>query len=255
MILNRAETFSFGEPEWLAEVGSTNDCLRDRFLAGAAGSGLTLAARRQTRGRGRRGNRWLSSPGADLAFSFLWLGEIPLRRAGTLPMACALGLCDFAASMGAETRCRWPNDVMAGGGKLAGILAETMPASDHVALAVGVGLNLARDAGRDRGLEKPASSLEELAGFRLGQDEALVRLLPFLAARIGRWELEGFAAVRSDLAARLWGVGEMVSARTGGGAIRGVIIGLGDGGELLLESETGSATAVSSAAAVDWPVG
>jgi BirA family biotin operon repressor/biotin-[acetyl-CoA-carboxylase] ligase len=255
LILNNAGNFFFTVPEWLAEVGSTNDCLRERFFAGTARPGLVLAAKRQTRGRGRQGNRWLASPDGDLAFSFLWLGETSLREIGTLPMACALGLCDFAASVGVETRCRWPNDVMAGDGKLAGILAEAMPASDRVALALGVGLNLIRDAGRDHDLEKPSASLEALAGFRLGREEALVRLLPFIAARIGRWGPGGFAAIRSDLAARMWGVGKTVSVRTGDGVVRGRISGLGDGGELLLELEAGGVRAVSSAAARDWPDG
>jgi biotin-(acetyl-CoA carboxylase) ligase len=142
---------------------------------------------------------------------------------------------------------------MAASGKLAGILTEAMPDSDRVVLVVGVGLNLVRDPGRDRGLEKPAASLDELIGRRLGQEETLARLLPFLAARINAWEREGFAAIKPDLEARLWGVGEMVSARTGGGAAQGRIIGLGDGGELLLESEAGIVVAVSSAAALDWP--
>ncbi len=247
--------FTFSPPEWVEEAGSTNDLLRERLAAGAdLPAGAVLAARRQTRGKGRLGNAWQQASGLDLAFSFHWKGRVGLEAAGTLPMACALGVADFLASpgLGVAARCKWPNDVLAGGAKICGILTEARTGRDGtLGLVVGVGVNLGADTCRDAKAGRAIASIEALTGIRLHPEEALRRLLPRLAARITAWNRDGFAAVRKDFVARLWGIGQTATARTGGGRITGTILGLGENGELLLRGPDGGEMAVASAAALD----
>ncbi len=245
--------FVFAKPEWLDETGSTNDVIRERLAEGGVRAGLVVAARRQTRGRGRMGNAWQQAPGLDLAFSFLWEGEAGPERAGSLPMACALGVADFLASpgLGIAAECKWPNDVMAGGAKICGILTEAGPGRDgRIRLIVGIGVNVGADPGRDARAGIPTASIEGLAGIRIPPETVLERLLPFLASRITAWSRKGFAAVRADFTARMRGLGETVAVRSGGERLTGVVLGLGENGGLRLAGPDGREIVVTSAAAL-----
>ena len=246
--------FAFTAPEWLDEIDSTNDELKRRLALSPPGRGVVLAARRQTRGRGRMGNAWYGAPDRDLAFSFLWEGDRSVESAGTLPMACALGIIDFLASPGLEipSSCRWPNDVMTVRGKIAGILTESVPAeSPPLRLVIGVGVNVVRDNRRDSLADAAIASLEDFTAGRPGQEELLGRLLPALAARIAAWEREGFPAIAKDMEAVLWGKGKQVRIRAETGSMTGRIAGLGPGGELLLAANDGT-VAVTSLSGIDW---
>jgi BirA family biotin operon repressor/biotin-[acetyl-CoA-carboxylase] ligase len=167
-------------------------------------------------------------------------------------MACVLGICDFLASPGLEIAacCRWPNDVMTEKGKLAGILAEAFRMESRVKMIVGIGLNVAECAKRDRQIRE-AAAIGDFVDDCPGQEEILARLLPFLAGRLSIWTRKGFSALKSDLKSRLWNIGLPARIRTAGGVMIGRISGLGDRGELLLDSESGM-TAVASLAAIDW---
>lgn len=249
--------FSFQEPIWLEETGSTNDALRQRLADGNdARAGLVLAARKQTRGKGRLGNTWTSIAGRDLTFSFLWEGPAGRSDQGTLPMACALGVKDFlAARFSLRPQCKWPNDVLAGGGKICGILAEAPPVMDGMGrLVVGIGVNVGKRGESGGGAEKPATSLEDLTGTPgLRPDVLLPLLLKHLEARIAAWTSGGFAAIREDLAACLWGIGRHAAVRSGGKILRGTMRGVGENGELMLLTDTMGLIPVSSVAALDFP--
>ncbi|MDR1533662.1 MAG: biotin--[acetyl-CoA-carboxylase] ligase [Planctomycetota bacterium] len=243
----------FSPPEWLEEIDSTNAELKRRLASGyPPETGFVLAARRQKRGRGRLGNKWLTVDNRDLAFSFLWEVGADFETVGTLPMACALGICDFLASPGLEiaARCRWPNDVMTEKGKLAGILTEAFRTESRIGLIVGIGLNAAESAKRDRRIRE-AAAIGDFVDDCPGQEEILAKLLPFLAGRLSIWTRKGFSALKPDLESRLGNVGLPVRVRNAGGVMTGRISGLGDRGELLLDSESGT-TVATSLAAIDW---
>lgn len=248
--------FSFARPEWLGEVSSTSDELKRRLAAGEfPPSGFVLAARRQTGGRGRMGNAWLSATDGDLTFSFYRsCGEGPADL-GVLPMACALGVRDFLAMAPRSLRplCKWPNDVLVDDAKICGILAEGGPlASGGFGLVVGIGVNVRAVAGRSEILGRAAVSIEEATGREPAPPAALLpELLACLRERVAMWESGGFPAIRDDLVSCFWGIGRKVTARTPAGRVSGRVIGLGDAGELILRDEAGSETAVSSVAAME----
>lgn len=233
------ETFAFAIPEWLDEIDSTNDELKRRLAAGAdIPSGTVTATRRQTRGRGRMGNGWVSSPERDLTFSFVWKGRATPEQAGTLPMACALGVRDCIASLDPEPTifCKWPNDVLAGEGKICGILSETSTAAGDMRIITGLGINLRRDSRRDAAANRAIASIEAATGRTLQPEEALSLLLPFLALRIAAWRAHGFAGIRDDFTRHLWGLNRPMTARTANGPAAGLMRGVGDKGELLLQT-------------------
>jgi len=125
--------------EVVASTGSTNADL----LARGGPEGQVLVAEEQTAGRGRAGRTWVSVPGASLTFSVLLRPtSVPPASRGWLPLLTGVAV---AAAVRSATDVaavlKWPNDVLVGERKLAGILAEQSPAED--AVVVGVGLNVA----------------------------------------------------------------------------------------------------------------
>jgi BirA family biotin operon repressor/biotin-[acetyl-CoA-carboxylase] ligase len=127
----------------VAETGSTNTDLIEQVLAGEVGDRTVLAADHQTAGRGRLDRRWEAPPGANLLVSMV-VAPIPAvpaevtHRIGLAAVAAVRRLVDpdVAAAVG----LKWPNDVLLGERKLAGILAQRVPGRD--AVVVGMGLNV-----------------------------------------------------------------------------------------------------------------
>ncbi len=137
---------AFGYPyRWLAETESTNDIAREWALAGAPAGALVTAAR-QTKGRGRRERPWHSPAEAGLYASFIvrpgWLA----KKASNL--AILAGMAAFYALEQAgvpDLRVKWPNDILARGRKICGVLVEPRIGGDHIEFAVlGIGINVAQ---------------------------------------------------------------------------------------------------------------
>ncbi len=162
--------------ETFETVGSTNVVALDRARASDQGR-LWLVARRQESGRGRRGRVW-ETPNGNLAATLLLFTCCPLPQAATLGFVAGLALSDALAAVAPGARIavapdggqgregagryelKWPNDVLADGGKLAGILLESVLLSEkRFAVAVGIGVNV---AAHPEGLPYPAISLAGL---------------------------------------------------------------------------------------------
>ena len=166
----------------VAETGSTNeDALKQ--AADGAREGLVIAADFQSAGRGRQGRRWLTRPGAALTFSVLLLPQ-PVRQAarGWLPLLAGVAVtAGLRQATGVEAKLKWPNDVLAGGGKLAGILAE----QSGEAIVVGVGVNV---LGGEHDLPvATATSLERCGAERVDRTALLAAILAELGHRYLRW--------------------------------------------------------------------
>ena len=125
-------------------TGSTNADLLARALGGAP-EGVVLAAEEQSAGRGRMGRAWVSPPRAALTFSLLVRpATVPPARRGWLPLLAGVAVATAVTAVtGVQTRLKWPNDVLTGPAKLAGILAEAA----GNAVVVGVGLNVSTEPG------------------------------------------------------------------------------------------------------------
>jgi BirA family biotin operon repressor/biotin-[acetyl-CoA-carboxylase] ligase len=220
-------------------LGSTNDEAKALARAGAP-EGTLVWAGEQTAGRGRRGRIWLSPPG-NLYLSLVLRPEGAPSRAAQLGFVAALGLGDALAAMtgpAIRLRYKWPNDLLANGGKLAGILIESeMSAKDRLDfVVVGVGVNIL-SAPVD--VEFPATSLaaEGIAGVTPPV------LLEGFARHFGgwarRWGEEGFAPLRMAWLARASGLGERVRVRLERSTLVGRFLDLDDDGALVLDAAEG----------------
>ena len=132
---------------WLAETASTNDVAREWALTGAPDGALVVAAR-QTRGRGRRERTWDSPAGTGLYASFVLRPDWPADQAPNL--AIVAGMAAFRALEKAgvrDLRMKWPNDVLANGRKICGVLVEPRLGAGRIEFAVaGIGINVGQGA-------------------------------------------------------------------------------------------------------------
>jgi BirA family biotin operon repressor/biotin-[acetyl-CoA-carboxylase] ligase len=225
------------------ELDSTNSEARRRAEAGETGP-LWISAARQTAGRGRRGRVWTSGEG-NLAATLLLRPQVPASIIGQLSFVAALAAAEtanhFAPS--AAITVKWPNDVLAEGKKLAGLLLESGPAPEGSWLAVGIGVNL---ASFPEGTEFPATSLAQLGIAPPSSEEALSVLAARFAHWYDAWMKDGFEIARAAWLARASGLGSPVRARLANHETRnGVFEGIDEGGALLL-NEQGHVRAIAA---------
>jgi BirA family biotin operon repressor/biotin-[acetyl-CoA-carboxylase] ligase len=169
----------------VAETGSTNADVAQAARAGAA-EGLVFVAEHQRAGRGRAGRRWSSPPGAGLAVSVLLRPGVPATRWGWLPLLTGVALAESVGRVaGVAAALKWPNDLLVGDRKSAGILAEAV----GDAAVVGIGLNVTLRADE---LPTPAATSLALAGAASTDRAALlVGLLAGLEQWYARWRDAG----------------------------------------------------------------
>jgi len=222
-----------------ATLGSTNDEAKAMARAGAP-DGTLVWADEQAAGRGRRGRVWLSPPG-NLYLSLVLRPDAAPSRAAQLGFVAALGLGDALGPLGAPAlrlRYKWPNDLLANGRKLAGILLESeTSASERVDFVVaGIGVNIV-SAPAD--VEFPATSL--LAQGIAGVTPALLLegFIRHFAGWAGRWREEGFAPVRSAWLRAASGLGESIRVRLERSTLAGRFHDLDDDGALVLDGTEG----------------
>jgi BirA family biotin operon repressor/biotin-[acetyl-CoA-carboxylase] ligase len=235
-------------PSWhisrVASTGSTNADLLAMARSGAA-FGTVLVADHQTAGRGRLGRRWEAPEGSSLLVSILLpadLGHLggdaqPQRLTQAVALAAAAA-CEEVA--GVRPELKWPNDLLVGDRKLAGILAETLVVRGQVsAVVVGLGLNVTWPDVLPAELAGLATALNHEAGTDVDRRAVLDSLLAHLAGT--RWaELAG--AYRS----RLGTLGRRVRVDLGTVEVEGVAVDVAADGSLVVEVDGGSRHVISA---------
>ena len=223
-----------------ASTPSTNDEAWDA-LANGLGDGLVVVADAQTAGRGRGGRSWAHAPGKGLAMSLALHLGCDVRQAGRIPLGAGLALQRAIASLGMRAALKWPNDLLIGGAKLAGILCEVRrTAGGGDAVVIGIGVNVRQsEADFPPDVAPIATSLlrhgvdtgvEDVAAAFLNAFEPL---WPELQEGDPRAILDAWTE-RADF----WG--QSVTVRAPGGTITGVAQRLDDDGALVLRLESGA---------------
>jgi BirA family transcriptional regulator, biotin operon repressor / biotin---[acetyl-CoA-carboxylase] ligase len=224
------------------ETGSTNSDLIARAAAGDDIAGSVLLAEHQTAGRGRGGRTWSGVPRALITMS-VGISTEGVREEfwGLLPLLSGIAVVDaVAAAANVEAGLKWPNDVIAEGGKLAGILAEV--ASRQPVVVVGIGLNVTLQP--DQIGEPGATSLSAL-GATVDRNQLVRHLLAQLASRVGDWRGSGGVntTLIDDYRARSVTIGSRVRALLPGGReIVGTAVAIDRFGRLSIDTEADTAT-------------
>lgn len=223
----------------LPEVDSTN-AEAARVAPGLSGPAWVLALR-QTAGRGRRGRAW-ADPAGNFAATLVMRPEGVPGQAAMRSFISALALFDaFVAATGrAEPfALKWPNDVLLNGGKVAGILLESIGTGRGVShLAIGIGVNLLSAPAPEPEAVPPVSLMAE-TGARVTPEEFLDLLAPAFARREAQFTTYGFAPIRTAWLARAAKLGQTIRARTMQETHEGVFESIDDSGALVLNTAKG----------------
>lgn len=140
---------AFGSIEYRAQTGSTNEDAA-ALLGDARFGGHTIVAEHQLRGAGRKGRSWEALPETALLFTTILPREIPTGRLWIVPFWTALAVRDGLAACGVAALLQWPNDLLLGDRKLAGILLQSRVTGAAARVACGVGINVHRPVDRAR---------------------------------------------------------------------------------------------------------
>lgn len=231
--------------EILEEAASTNSEAA-LFARTGTKAPVLLAARRQTAGRGQRGNSWEAEPGKNITASLLWFPRA--FRASlqfSLSEAVALAVVDMLAGAGIEAKVKWPNDIYVGDRKICGILIEhsvTGMTIDHTVAGVGINVNqrlFLSDA------PNPVS-MTQLTGNEYDVDRELRRLAESLETRLRQAESEeGRTALHEEFLERMWrydGKNHPFRDVASGEVYYGIIRGVDGNGVLRIEKSRGGET-------------
>ena len=225
-------------------LGSTQERARELAYAGTP-HGTLVVAEIQTGGRGRLGRHW-GSPKGGLWMSLVLRPRFAASLASRITQTAAVGVAKALWEVGVEVRIKWPNDLLAGGKKICGILAESSPGNagetveerrlDYVILGVGMNANL--DPAELRVPDREVTSIRSELGRDVDVLELLRVVLSNLDAELGR--IEDFGAVLEDWRNLNCTLGEKVRVRRFGETVEGKAVDLSPEGTLLLSTRRGT---------------
>jgi BirA family biotin operon repressor/biotin-[acetyl-CoA-carboxylase] ligase len=235
------------------QIGSTNAEAMTRARGGERGP-VWFVTTEQTAGRGRRFRPWVA-PRGNLASSILEVIDVTPAIAATLGFAAGLALeaalrkvsveaVMRAGADGLKFSLKWPNDVLAGRRKLAGILLEAeMVAGDRLAVVVGIGTNV---VAAPEGTPTPATSLRVL-GIDVSAEELFAALSDGWAEFRGIWDNGcGFGEIRKAWLDRAAGLGQAVAIKSAGSTIEGTFHTIDEQGCMIVRTAAGQLVPITA---------
>jgi len=237
--IRRRARGAFHSLEVLSSIDSTNAYLLRQSGRGLANGRLALAEF-QTAGRGRRGRIWLGHYGCGVLASAHWRFGSDARLEG-LSLAIGVGLVESLSEEGFEgLGLKWPNDVYAGGRKLAGILIETgkHPGGDWFTVT-GVGLNVSQPPAGAPETERRWTALEDLRGGPLDRTRIAAVVGSAVLRALSAFEAEGFAKARARWESYDLAAGRPARVILAGEAVEGVGQGITEYGAFRLDTGAG----------------
>lgn len=224
--------------EVLDAAASTNEEVAARAAQGAT-DGLVVVADHQTAGRGRVDRTWETPPGTAVTFSLLLRPDAPTRTWPWLPLLTGYAVDKAMKGNGLEAGVKWPNDVLIGEKKVAGILVERIETPEGPAAVVGVGVNVGLTA--DELPVSTATSLELEMGRPVDRTDVLVEILNAVREAVDAWEMggdQGGVRLHESYAAACVTVGRQVRVDLPDGeAIEGLAVEIDPTGRLVVESD------------------
>jgi BirA family biotin operon repressor/biotin-[acetyl-CoA-carboxylase] ligase len=243
--LDRLAGTRFGAVRFYDELGSTNTELVEEARVGAA-EGLVIVADHQSAGRGRLGRTWSAEPGTALLVSALLRPPLPISEVPVVLMAAGLAACDgVEAAAGFRPKLKWPNDLVIGDRKLAGLLTESTP-GEITAVILGLGVNVTAAAYPGE-LAADSTSCEEEAGRPVDRAELLVAFLTALEFRYSEVLVNGgrettMQAYRADSAT----IGRRVRVELAGQVLEGTADRVAWNGQLIVVDDNGGQHVVNA---------
>jgi BirA family biotin operon repressor/biotin-[acetyl-CoA-carboxylase] ligase len=214
----------------------------ERLARDGVKEGAVVFAESQTRGRGRLGRSWQSAPALGLYFSVLRRPALRPAEATRLTVAAATALVRaIEATTSVRPEIKWPNDLLVGGRKIAGVLTELSAELDtikHLILGIGLDVNQT-NADFGSALRTIATSLRLAGGEPVSRPELATRILQELDRDYARLRAGKFEALADEWESRCTTIGQNVAIRVGDRTLRGRAESLDGDGALLVRSQHG----------------
>jgi len=227
--------------EYHEEVESTNtEALQ--LAQQDAPEGTVVIAEAQSAGRGRLDRSWESPPSMNLYLSVILRPAVPAQSASLIPLAVGLAVADVISQYcPGQVRLKWPNDVLVGGKKICGILAEMRTKAKRVAFVIaGIGVNInMKKLHFPRELRETATSLQIETALEIDRLDVAVRLLEALERWYRIYLNGGQDHIRQSWLKYADIIGKRIEVVYQSDTQRGTVVGLDENGALLLEGETG----------------
>ncbi len=223
-------------------IDSTNNCAKAVAGCGAV-EGTVVIADNQTDGKGRHGRTWLSSPAENLMFSLVLRPKVAAECLNLLPLYVAVAVADaIEKSTGLKVECKWPNDLLVNGKKLAGILIEGSVKQNTVEyVVIGIGINVNQTA-------FPPSLGTKATSVKLESSRAFVRedlfrsILHSLEKTYFQASPSGFQSILPEWISHTSMINKPISVSLQGSVISGVVKGVSPEGGLILQTEESEKT-------------
>lgn len=227
--------------EILLETASTNTRLRDQALNGAP-SGSVCMAELQSAGRGRHGRHWVSPFASNLYLSLLWRTSLGAASLGGLSLAVGIAVLRALRDAGlGRVGLKWPNDLLADGAKLAGVLIDISGESTgQCAVIIGVGINVRMPPAAGGQIDQPWIDLDQLQDGPLPSRNRLAAgLIEHLFTVLDTFEQHGLQPFQAEWSQHDVMAGRAVNLSMPHGQVQGVARGIDADGALLLETRAG----------------
>ena len=217
-------------------IDSTNNCAKAVAGCGAT-EGTVVIAEQQTAGRGRMGRPWQANPNENLIFSIVLRPRLSADALNLLPLYVAVAVSEAIESVtGLKVECKWPNDILYNGKKLAGILIEgslKQDKVDYVVIGVGINVNQTKFEGD---LSAKASSLKLESKKEIDRARLFKEILSGLEKDYRMFQTSGFQSVVPQWIAHSSMLEKTISVSQQGNVISGVVKGLSPEGGLVLKT-------------------
>ena len=220
-------------------TASTNDDVRS--MAQSSLTWPVCISEHQSNGRGRRGRIWQSPFGAALCFSMVWKIEGGLAAMEGLSLAVGLTVLKTLEGLGvAGLRLKWPNDVLADGKKMAGVLLEINgDPTGACEVVIGIGINLALSHHQKMNIDQPVTDVKSVAGKVVSKNRLSGLLIENLTTMLGTFKDYGFTPFRKQWQEYDAYAGTEVMLHTGVKGSTGIAVGVNDSGAVLLKTSDG----------------
>lgn len=227
-------------------VASTNDEAASLAASGAP-DGTIVRASTQSAGRGRNGRIWVSEVG-NLYYSLLVRPQCPPQMAVQLSFVTSVALAETVSQALPDTAavtCKWPNDILVDGKKVAGMLLESAPMGEGALdwLVIGIGLNVASSPAD---VMYPATSLHASGAPGISADDLLADFCRRFANWRAVWTADGFEAIRDAWLTHAAGLGKEIGVKLASGPITGTFSGLDEQGALIVLHDSGEQTKITA---------
>tara|TARA_R110002073_G_scaffold91547_1_gene215290 strand:+ start:155 stop:964 length:810 start_codon:yes stop_codon:yes gene_type:complete len=238
-LLNLESEQSIDNIQLFDEIDSTNSESLRQIQSGHTENRL-LVAKSQTAGKGRRGRQWLSPQNAGLYFSLTRRFSLDANALQGLSLVTAISLVEALCELGAkELQLKWPNDVLCGKKKLAGILLELQQKEGARFVVFGVGVNIEYSTDAVSSIDRPVTDLKNILGELPGSEVLLATVLNYLCRNLNDYENEGFSPFADRWnSLDCYRMSDIV-IHNGESRIIGKSLGVDAGGALLLQTADG----------------